>query len=81
MTLMIGTVVKTTRMSSGSGGGGCGRVDAGDDVVIVGSGISGLTAAVTAAEAGLSPLVVEAADAWGGSSAMSAGGCGCRSTT
>jgi 3-oxosteroid 1-dehydrogenase len=48
--------------------------DAGDDVVIVGSGISGLTAAVTAAEVGLSPLVVEAADAWGGASAMSAGG-------
>lgn len=48
--------------------------DAGDDVVIVGSGVSGLTAAITAVSLGLDPIVIEAAEVWGGTSAMSAGG-------
>lgn len=48
--------------------------DAGDDVIIIGSGVSGLTAAITAASLGLTPMVIESAEVWGGTSAMSAGG-------
>lgn len=44
------------------------------DVVIVGSGASALTAAVTAEHNGLKTLVVEKLDKWGGSSAYSGGG-------
>lgn len=46
----------------------------GFDVVIVGSGATGLVAALTAAERGLRPLVVEKSDLLGGSSALSGGG-------
>ncbi|MFZ2238404.1 MAG: FAD-dependent oxidoreductase [Gordonia amarae] len=48
--------------------------DAGDDVIIIGSGVSGLTAAIAASSAGLSPRVYEASKEWGGTSAMSVGG-------
>lgn len=48
--------------------------DSGYDIVVVGSGVAGLTAAVTAAAAGAQPLVVEASQLWGGTSALSAGG-------
>ena len=43
------------------------------DLVILGAGIAGLTAATTAAEAGLSVALIEKTDAIGGSSAMSGG--------
>lgn len=44
------------------------------DVLVVGSGSGGMTAALTAAAAGCSVLVVEKADRFGGSSALSGGG-------
>ncbi|MFC7406844.1 FAD-dependent oxidoreductase [Georgenia alba] len=44
------------------------------DVVVVGSGAAGLTAALGAVDEGLSVLVLESTDRWGGSSAMSGGG-------
>jgi fumarate reductase flavoprotein subunit len=43
------------------------------DLVVIGAGIAGLTAATTAAEAGLAVCLVEKLDTIGGSSAMSGG--------
>ena len=43
------------------------------DVLVAGSGASGLTAALTAASAGLSVSVIESADKWGGTSALGGG--------
>jgi 3-oxosteroid 1-dehydrogenase len=44
------------------------------DVVVVGSGAAGMTAALTAAQHGLSVLMVEKTDRFGGSTARSGGG-------
>ncbi|MFC4372675.1 3-oxosteroid 1-dehydrogenase [Nocardia halotolerans] len=44
------------------------------DVVVVGSGAAGMSAAITAAHRGLSVVVVEKATRWGGSTARSGGG-------
>ncbi|MFD3425096.1 3-oxosteroid 1-dehydrogenase [Nocardia fluminea] len=44
------------------------------DVLVVGSGAAGMTAAITAAHYGLSVLVVEKSTRWGGSTARSGGG-------
>lgn len=44
------------------------------DVVVVGSGGAGLATAMGAVDEGLSVLVVESTDRWGGSTAMSGGG-------
>ncbi|WP_124054461.1 FAD-dependent oxidoreductase [Arcanobacterium ihumii] len=43
------------------------------DVVVVGTGAAGLTAALTAARRGMSVLLVEKSSEWGGSTAKSAG--------
>ncbi|WP_413250205.1 FAD-dependent oxidoreductase [Sinomonas flava] len=43
------------------------------DVVVLGAGIAGLTAAATAVESGLTVAVLEKTDSFGGSSAMSGG--------
>jgi len=47
---------------------------AGFDVVVAGSGAAGMTAALTAADLGLSVVVIEKAGAFGGSTARSGGG-------
>ncbi|MEV0245187.1 3-oxosteroid 1-dehydrogenase [Nocardia sp. NPDC050712] len=44
------------------------------DLVVVGSGAAGMAAALTAAHHGLSAIVIEKAQRWGGSSARSGGG-------
>ncbi len=44
------------------------------DVVVGGTGVAALTAAVTAADAGMTVIMLESTDRWGGSSAMSGGG-------
>src|SRR5215831_3432662 len=44
------------------------------DVVVAGSGAAGMTAALTAANLGLSVVVIEKAGAFGGSTARSGGG-------
>src|SRR5699024_6703840 len=44
------------------------------DVLVVGSGAAGMTAALTAIDEGLSVLILESTAKWGGSSAMSGGG-------
>ena len=44
------------------------------DVVVVGSGAGAITAAITAAKNGLKTVILEKADTWGGSSALSGGG-------
>ncbi|MFO7246823.1 MAG: FAD-dependent oxidoreductase [Thermaerobacter sp.] len=44
------------------------------DVVVVGSGAGGVTAAITAARHGLRPVIIEKGALWGGSSGLSGGG-------
>ncbi|SIN68543.1 FAD-binding protein [Agromyces cerinus] len=44
------------------------------DVLVAGSGAAGMTAAITAADRGLSALVVESTDRWGGTTMRSGGG-------
>jgi fumarate reductase flavoprotein subunit len=52
-------------------------VDIETDLVVVGGGLAGFSAALTAAEAGLHVILLEKTADIGGSSAMS-GGCVCR---
>ena len=44
------------------------------DLLVVGTGAAGLTAAITAADSGLSVLVIESTDKWGGTTMLSGGG-------
>lgn len=44
------------------------------DLLVAGTGAAGLTAAITAADAGLDTLVVESTDRWGGTTMRSGGG-------
>lgn len=44
------------------------------DLIVVGTGVAALSAALTGADAGLKVLMLESTDRWGGSSAMSGGG-------
>ena len=44
------------------------------DVLVAGSGAAGLTAAITAADAGLTALIVESTSKWGGTTMLSGGG-------
>lgn len=44
------------------------------DVIIVGSGAGGITAAITAAKQGLKTVIIEKGSTWGGSSSLSGGG-------
>ncbi|MEQ9442964.1 MAG: FAD-dependent oxidoreductase [Cyclobacteriaceae bacterium] len=44
------------------------------DIVVVGSGASGLAAAITAQSKGMKTLIIEKLDKWGGSSSYSGGG-------
>lgn len=44
------------------------------DLIVVGSGVGGLTTAIAGADRGLAVLLLEGSDRWGGSSAMSGGG-------
>lgn len=44
------------------------------DVVVLGSGAAGLSAAATAAALGGEVLILESSDRWGGTSAISGGG-------
>lgn len=60
---------------------GTGAWDHAVDVVVVGSGAGALTTAIAAHDAGASVLVLEKCDRYGGSSAMSGGACGSRTTT
>ena len=50
------------------------------DFVSVGSGGGGMVAALAAVDAGTSALVLEKQALLGGSTCMSAGSCGCRTT-
>lgn len=44
------------------------------DYLVAGSGVAGLSAAITAAKNGLDVLVIESTDKWGGTTAISGGG-------
>ena len=44
------------------------------DVLVAGTGAAGLTAAITAADRGLTTLIVESTDRWGGTTMRSGGG-------
>ncbi|GAA1961523.1 FAD-binding protein [Agromyces allii] len=44
------------------------------DVLVAGTGAAGMTAAITAADRGLSTLIVESTDRWGGTTMRSGGG-------
>ena len=44
------------------------------DVIVAGSGAGGIISAITAANHGLKTIIIEKADVWGGSSALSGGG-------
>ncbi|WP_082101459.1 FAD-binding protein [Demequina rhizosphaerae] len=45
------------------------------DLLVAGTGAAAMAAAIAAADEGLEVLVVEGSDSWGGSTAMSGGGC------
>ena len=49
-------------------------IDETHDLIVAGTGVAALSAAIAGADAGLDVLMLEATDRWGGSSAMSGGG-------
>lgn len=50
------------------------------DVVVIGTGGAGFATAMGAADEGLRCVMLESTAKWGGSTAMSGGACGCRTT-
>ncbi|QXT63926.1 FAD-binding protein [Tessaracoccus palaemonis] len=50
------------------------KTDIDVDVVVAGTGVAAFSAAITAADQGLTVLMLESTEKWGGSSAMSGGG-------
>ncbi|TMR94968.1 3-oxosteroid 1-dehydrogenase [Nonomuraea basaltis] len=74
-TLLRGAAVAGGALVTGAAlGGGPARAEVEYDVVVVGAGAAGMTAALTAAKRGLRAVVVEKAPTFGGSAARSGAG-------
>ncbi|WP_214414482.1 3-oxosteroid 1-dehydrogenase [Sphaerisporangium fuscum] len=73
-TVLRGAAVTGAALLAGGALGGLAHADSEYDVVVVGAGAAGMTAALTAARRGLRALVVEKAPTFGGSAARSGSG-------